>query len=48
MLDAARNQAFGLQDRKRQHHDRDSLMRQRQIDRHLMQQREDAEHRLQR
>ena len=48
MLDWACNQAFGLQHRKRQHHDRDSLMRQRQIDRHLMQQREDAERSLQR
>ncbi len=42
------NQPFGLQDRKRQHHDRHGLMRQRQVDRHLMQQREDAEHGLQR
>ena len=34
-------------DRERQHHDRDRLMRQSQIDRHLTQQREDAERGLQ-
>ena len=36
-----------LHDRNRQHHDCDRLMRQREIDRHLVEQREDAEHRLQ-
>ena len=47
LRDAARGQPFGLEHRERQHDDRDRLMRQSQIDRHLMQQRQDAERGLQ-
>jgi hypothetical protein len=39
LLNTAHDQAFGLQNCERQHHNRCGLMRQREVDRHLTQQR---------
>src|SRR3954447_4690707 len=44
---ATRREPLGLHHREREEHDRNRLMLEREIDRHLVEQREDAEHALQ-